>query len=223
MIEEWKTIEDYPDYQVSNLGRVKSFKKHNGTNERILKIIKNSKGYLFVILCNNEKSKIFKVHRLVLKAFKFISNLELFECNHIDGNKENNCIENLEWCTHIENMQHAVKIGLVNNKGENHPNYGKHPSEETKRKMSNNHLYIRGEKHAMYGKHHTEETKRKMSEIHKGEKSSNHILTEKQVKEIKNLIIENKLTQRKIAEVYGVSDNTVSMIKLGQRWEYVQC
>ncbi len=50
MDEEWKYIENYPDYQVSNLGRVKSFKKWRGVNERILKPRKNKQGYLYILI-----------------------------------------------------------------------------------------------------------------------------------------------------------------------------
>lgn len=115
MIEEWKVIQGYSKYFISNLGKVKSYYEHNGTSERILKSRLDKYGYLYVNLIVENKRKTFKIHRLVLKAFKSIKNPENFECNHIDGNKWNNNIDNLEWCTRSENMKHAVKIGL--NKG----------------------------------------------------------------------------------------------------------
>ncbi len=121
MEEEWKVIEGFKDYQISNLGRVKSFKKYRGAKERILKYDKD--GYLHINLYKNGKIKTFTVHRLVLKTFKPIDNPELFECNHIGGNKENNHVDNLERYTTSENEIHVYRIGLkIGLKGINHPN-----------------------------------------------------------------------------------------------------
>ena len=100
-------------YQVSNFGRVKSFPRH-GTHtkeEHILTLIKNHKGYLTCRLTKKSKSKFFSVHRLVAKMF--ISNPENKpQVNHIDGNKENNYVSNLEFCTNGENGKHAWINGL---------------------------------------------------------------------------------------------------------------
>jgi hypothetical protein len=132
--EIWKIIEEYPDYMVSNLGRVKRIipDKYN----RKLKVLKqwNHEGYLAVELSGESQS----VHRLVLMAFKPVFNMNELQCNHIDGNKKNNLLENLEWCNNSENQKHAFKIGLENNKGENHPMFEKYHSEESKIKMSKN-------------------------------------------------------------------------------------
>ena len=123
-IEEiWKDIKGYEGYyQVSNLGRIKSLDrmKNNQYNEyfmsgRILKssIIKD-KGYCRVSLNNGKGRKSKRVHRLVAEAF--IPNLENKpEVNHIDGNKLNNCADNLEWCTNKENIEHSIKTGLRKN------------------------------------------------------------------------------------------------------------
>ncbi len=116
MIEEWKTIEGFEDYQVSNFGRVKSLKRNK---ERILKFGNNNQGYLYVELYKNGKSKILRIHRLILKTFKPIFNSDNLECNHIDGNKLNNYADNLEWSTRSENELHAYRIGLKNSEGEN--------------------------------------------------------------------------------------------------------
>lgn len=107
--EIWRDIDGYEGlYQVSNFGRVKSFQK--GT-VRILKPAINRK-WLFVVLCKNGGKKIFKVHRLV--AMAFIPNPDgKPQVNHIDGNPQNNHVDNLEWCTPSENMQHALRTGLI--------------------------------------------------------------------------------------------------------------
>ncbi len=109
--EIWKIIKDFPDYEISSFGRIKSLKFKK---EKILKQWNRKKGYLAIEL-NNE---IQSVHRLVLMAFKPVSNMNELQCNHIDGNKKNNYYENLEWTTDSENKKHAYKIGLKSEKGE---------------------------------------------------------------------------------------------------------
>ena len=103
--EEWRDIKCYEGlYKVSNYGRVKSTK-----NNIILKNIV-SKGY-FQVSLHNKGRKNFKVHRLV--GLIFIPNpKKLLEINHIDGNKLNNRIDNLEWCTRQENQIHAYETEL---------------------------------------------------------------------------------------------------------------
>ena len=88
---------------------------------------KNNYGYKYISIKSSGKKKNFLIHRLV--ALTFIPNKLNKPCiNHIDGNKENNDISNLEWCTHKENMIHATKHKLCTNSsltGENH-NTSKH-------------------------------------------------------------------------------------------------
>ena len=104
MREIWKDVQNYEGlYQVSNLGRVKSLPR-NGTvlNERILKPSADRYGYKQVILSKNNNHKPFKVHRLV--ANSFLLNKNNFPCiNHKDENKENNKVDNLEWCSYSYN------------------------------------------------------------------------------------------------------------------------
>lgn len=122
MDEVWKDIYGYEGlYQVSNLGRVKSLIKHNGTNERILKPRMNNCGYLEVCLCKDGKQKMHLVHRLVAQAF--IENDDLFktQINHIDENKTNNFVfvnedgsvdlsqSNLEWCDSQYNHNYGTR------------------------------------------------------------------------------------------------------------------
>lgn len=114
MKEIWKDIPGYEGhYQVSNLGRVKSNTHSNHKKTKILKNIPRN-GYLSVILCNEKSKKNVFVHRLVAQCF--VPNPENKPIvNHIDGNKSNSCADNLEWCTHKENTQHAIINGLMFN------------------------------------------------------------------------------------------------------------
>lgn len=102
MKEEWKDIQNYEGlYQVSNLGRVKSFRqstKLRCKSEYILKPFIANNGYSQVTLYNNTKKHKFLVHRLV--ACAFIPNPDnLPQINHKDEDRTNNVVENLEWCT----------------------------------------------------------------------------------------------------------------------------
>ena len=115
MNEIWKDIKGYEGlYQISNYGRVLSLHPHKC--KRINPIIKKNEiiknGYERVELCKNSKKERKLVHVLVASAF--ISNIEnKTEINHIDGDKNNNHVTNLEWVTHSENMKHASDNGLV--------------------------------------------------------------------------------------------------------------
>ena len=174
MLEEiWKDIPDYEGlYQVSNYGRVKSL--HFG-KEKLLKPQPNSNGYLRVYLYKEKKQKLKYVHQLVAIAFIPNNNpIEKTEINHIDENKENNCVNNLCWITHKENCNYGTKLHRQSEKmkgkfkGEQNPMYGKHHTEESKKKISNGRKgkYC-GINNPFYGKHHTEESKKKLSLAHK--------------------------------------------------------
>ena len=104
MKEIWKDIKDYEGlYQVSNLGRVKRI-----TTGRVLKPLKHANGYLMVKLSKNSIVYTKTVHRLVAEAF--IPNPEhKSEINHIDENKTNNNVSNLEWMTRKENINHGTR------------------------------------------------------------------------------------------------------------------
>lgn len=105
--EIWKDVEGFNGYQISNLGRVKSY--YNNTT--IIRKTSVVCGYKHLMLSKNKKKYNFYIHKLVANAF--IPNPENKpEVNHIDGNKLNNNISNLEWVTRKENCQHAWKTGL---------------------------------------------------------------------------------------------------------------
>lgn len=117
MIEIWKDIPNYETlYQISNLGNVKSLsygakniKRSN--RQKLLKLSLNNCGYVKVQLYKNGKATEHYVHRLVALAFIPNPN-KLPQVNHIDGNKTNNCSENLEWVTASDNQKHAITHGL---------------------------------------------------------------------------------------------------------------
>ncbi len=124
--EEWKQVVGYENsYLVSNMGRIKSVKRIKVSRglpyEHPEKIISPSgKKYKTACLFKMGSRKYLLVHRLVAEAF--IPNPDnKAEVNHKDGNKTNNLLTNLEWCTRLENQKHAEDTGLRNLKGGNHP------------------------------------------------------------------------------------------------------
>jgi len=108
--EVWKWIEGFETlYQVSNMGRVKSFCEKI---ERILSPCPTKKGYYMVYLHKEKQKTNICIHVLVARAF--IPNPENKKTvNHIDGDKTNNRADNLEWNTQKENQNHAIKTGLL--------------------------------------------------------------------------------------------------------------
>lgn len=121
--EIFRPIPEYVGlYEVSNFGNVKSLKsRHNKII--VLKKGVDLSGYEIVTLCRNGVHKTKTVHRLVLSAFLGISDKNV---NHIDGNKKNNCVENLEYVTKSQNTLHAIKLGLLK------PNFNKIAVEKRK-------------------------------------------------------------------------------------------
>lgn len=108
--EIWKNIDGYEGlYQISNLGRVKSLGNEKNRKERILKLTKNKKtGYLQVGLHKEGKAKRINVHRLVASAFiENPNNLPFI--NHIDEDKTNNSVSNLEWCDAKYNNNYGTR------------------------------------------------------------------------------------------------------------------
>lgn len=109
-------IEEFSkDYQVSNFGQIRSLGNDNGRKTKILKTVKNSSGYLKVNLSKNGKTKNFLVHRLVAKSF-LPNLLELPQINHINEDKTDNRVENLEFCSAKENINHGTRNQRVSEK-----------------------------------------------------------------------------------------------------------
>lgn len=142
---EWKTIKGYEGlYEVSNDGRVRRLRfingRHNFEKIKESKQTLNTWGYMTVNLCKNGKSNTKRVHRLVAEAFLGESNLQI---DHIDGNKQNNNLSNLEYVTPKENTNRAWRKGLAKNT--------EHQREIAKKTMlerwkNNNHRLWRGKR-----------------------------------------------------------------------------
>ena len=123
--EIWKYIDGYgKDYRISNLGRIESLKFKK---PKILSPTDNGKGYLIIGLSKNNKRKNYYMHRLVATAF--IENPNRYkEINHKDNNVQNNCTENLEWCSRSYNVKysfdkgtHKPPMSMLGKKGKLHP------------------------------------------------------------------------------------------------------
>lgn len=105
-MEEWKIIEDYPNYMVSNLGRVKAINWHRENKEKEMKPYIH-KGYLRLRLCKGGKTKQFLIHRLVAQTF--IPNPENKPyIDHINTDRTDNRVENLRWVTNKENCNNPI-------------------------------------------------------------------------------------------------------------------
>ena len=157
--EIWRAIKGYEGlYEVSNMGRIKSVERtarcglnggcYRTVSEKILKADISSNGYLLIGLSKGGKVNRYSIHRLVAEAF--IPNIDNLPCiNHIDENKENNCVENLEWVTYKENNNHGTHNEKLSEKLR-----GRKQSEESNKK--------RAEK--LRGRKLSEETIRKRAE-----------------------------------------------------------
>lgn len=139
-MEIWKDVKGFEGiYQISNYGNLKSLERktfnkgtccYNLIKEKILKKATDKDGYVkyCLFLKGNRENK--SAHRLV--ALAFIENPENKpQVNHIDGNKKNNHVSNLEWCTASENSNHALNMGLSYQK----PGEGHHMSKLTEKEV----------------------------------------------------------------------------------------
>lgn len=185
MKEIWKDIKGYEGkYMVSTEGRVKSLNYKNSSGSNILKQGLDRYGYKQLTLYLNGIKKTFKIHRLVAETF-LENPTNLPQINHKDENKQNNTVSNLEFCSASYNINYGTRNKKTSDKlkvirkttgvisGENNPMYGKHHTEETKRKLSEAHKgKYTGENNPMYGKHRSNEVKEKLRKANKGKKIS---------------------------------------------------
>lgn len=227
-----EVFKKYFDYIVSNNGKVVSLKRKK---QVLMKQCVNHKGYYFLSLYINNKKIHFFVHRLV--AIVFIPNLEnKKQINHKNGNKKDNRVENLEWSTGQENMQHAFKNGLIKgNKGEK--NGRSKIKEKTALKIkkmletkSNTEIKkelgvsigtIIGIKSGNTWKHIPNTHLKSVVKKANGEKHPKAKLKEKDVKKIKKMI-KKGLSNTDISKMYGVHRVTISAIKTGKTWTHLK-
>lgn len=120
LVETWKIYPHNDNYEVSNTGRVRRARGLPREYKRgtLLKPCPDKDGYLQVALCRDGKPKTTKVHRLVLETFVGDCPGGM-ECNHKDGIKANNKLNNIEWITHGKNILHSRENGLLI-RGEKH-------------------------------------------------------------------------------------------------------
>jgi hypothetical protein len=156
---KWKKIKDFPNYSVSNTGLVR-----NDITGKLKKLQHDKSGYLVCDLYHHQKRKLYKIHRLIAEAF--ISNPEgKPHINHINGIKDDNRIENLEWCTSEENNYHAWNVLDSDNRRKKMAEHARNRvwSDESREKVGKN----------KKGKKLSEQARKNMSDAHKGKEGSN--------------------------------------------------
>ena len=128
MKEIWRKVPNFSRYEISNIGKIRSLSYKNTKKIRVLKPAISGGYFKTMLLNDNGMYKTILIHRLVMLSFKGYSKLEV---NHKDGNKLNNKIDNLEYCTRSENQKHAFKLGLQKINGSKNP-FHKLTEEEVK-------------------------------------------------------------------------------------------
>jgi hypothetical protein len=113
--EAWRTLPGFSKYEFSSFGNVRSRDSIDsmGRLKRgiVLKLQKSSNGYVILTLSSDNAKKTFQIHRLIATAF--VPNDSNLPCvNHINGNKQDNKVQNLQWCSYSENNQHAFDSKL---------------------------------------------------------------------------------------------------------------
>lgn len=191
MNELWRKIKEYPDYLVSNTGKVKCLTFGKAKKEKDLKLTPDNSGHLVCNLTNSIGRKTYRVDVMVLEAFSPIEHPEIEleqEPHHIDGNSLNNHVANLSWVTKI--------FKPID------------PKDKRRRK---------GKEHHKYGMKTPEPTKVKMSESHnKNHDHPNYKLTDKQVYEIKKRRYDGEDLES-LADEFKQSIANISYITTGQR------
>jgi hypothetical protein len=204
--EVWKVITDFPDYQISNYGRVKSTHK----SEKILSEHDNGNGYLSVDLYRDGKRYRKYIHRLVYEIHNNYKLKKDEHIHHINENKKNNHIDNLEKMNRCEHDSY-------HNKGEKNQFYN------IRRYGKDNGMFgIKryGKNNPMFGRKQSIKTKKLISEKNRGENSGIAKLKEIEVIQIK-MLLRLGFKNVEIAKKYNVDSRTISSIKLCKSWKYI--
>ena len=230
--EKWKTIKDFPNYSISNFGKVK-----NNKTKQALKQCFNSGGYLLVCLYFRKKRKkrTFLIHRLVAEAFIGLCPKDK-EVNHIDGNKANPYVGNLEYVTRSQNLKHAFEIGLKDHKGENSPTSKLTEKnvirilklrskgltcEKIARKFDIDQTTISDIIRRKTWKFVDRKYLKKNESCGFGEKYGGSKLSDKDVTKIRKIYKEGKIFQKELAKRYGVNVPTISKIVTNRTWKHL--
>lgn len=195
--EEWKPVYGLEElYAVSSLGRVRRIGHLIPGRKTVdaLKPLKDKYGYCAVMIGHRgQKQKRLLVHRIVMAAFHYPVNGRDIQVNHIDGNKSNNRLSNLEYVSPRENWEHAVRIGL---RSADFP--------EVRRRA-------RGATHY---------SRTKPEAIPRGSRHGRAKITEETVREIRIFYLTTK-SYKKVAAHFGLGKTTILHIIKGDTWKHV--
>jgi hypothetical protein len=240
--EKWVDIAGYEGYyQISNQGRVKTVQRKclssslfgSGTTRTVPEKIRKPnvmKGYHCISLIKDGKHKVFRIHRLVAEHFIGEQPTPDHQINHIDGDKANNNVGNLEWVLPVENTQHAIKTGLRKN-----------PTQETKRKIGQasqkawrDDVYRRRQSERMLSLWSDDEYRQRTLQNMRGkvrteEQKRRYASVVKPTKAVLNIDTGEIFESRKLAALrYGITPEAIGMMIrgasktcAGYRWRYV--
>lgn len=200
--EQWRAVRGFDGYEVSDKGRVRSWRVsgHDGARSVFPKLISQrfANGYLRVTMqVSSQKSAVRYVHSLVLEAF-VLDRPKGLQCRHLDGNRENNAVENLAWGTAIENALDKELHGTVA-RGERH---GWH---------TNPHLIPRGDRHG---------SRTCPDRVPRGVAHGRSKLTDDAVREMRALHASG-VSYSKLALRFSLTKGNVGKVIRGEQWAHV--